>query len=173
MITVGTVYELKRQGDLIRAVHALGRADIECVLIGKLMQLGEEEQRIARGAPDQFKLLGELPHEETLAWLRSSDICCLPSRSESQSNTLFEAALTGSALVATDLPSYRGIWRDGENALLHGIGDVGALADAIQRLASDPALRLRFANAAAKTAAEFTEDRLFAGVDRVLAAACS
>ena len=173
VITVGTVYELKRQGDLIRAVHALGRADIECVLIGKLMQLGEEEQRIARGAPDQFKLLGELPHEETLAWLRSSDICCLPSRSESQSNTLFEAALTGSALVATDLPSYRGIWRDGENALLHGIGDVGALADAIQRLASDPALRLRFANAAAKTAAEFTEDRLFAGVDRVLAAACS
>ena len=105
--------------------------------------------------------------------MRSSDICCHPSRSESQSNTLFEAALTGSALVATDLPSYRGIWRHGENALLHGIGDVAALVGAIQRLINDPELRQRLARAAADTAAAFTEERLFAGVDRVLAAACA
>jgi glycosyltransferase involved in cell wall biosynthesis len=173
VIAVGTLYELKRQGDLIRAVCALGRSDIECVIIGKLVQLGEEEHCMARAAPEQFKLLGELSHEETLAWLRSSDICCLPSRSESQSNILFEAALTGGALVATDLLSYRGIWRNGENALLHRIGDIDGLARAIECLASNPALRSRLANAAAQTAAAFTEDRLFAGVDRVLAAACS
>jgi glycosyltransferase involved in cell wall biosynthesis len=173
VIAVGTLYELKRQGDLVRAVRALDRSDVECVLIGQPVQLGEEEQRIVRAAPDQFKLLGELPHEETLTWMRSSDICCLPSRSESQSNILFEAALTGSALVATDLPSHRGIWRHGENALLHAIGDVGALANAIQRLISDPELRLRLTKVAAATAAEFTEERLFAAVDRVLAAACA
>jgi glycosyltransferase involved in cell wall biosynthesis len=173
LIAVGTLYELKRQGDLVRAVQALGRSDVECVLIGKPIELGDEEQQIIRAAPDQFRLLGELPHEETLAWMRSSDICCLPSRSESQSNTLFEAALTGSALVATDLPSYRGIWRHGENALLHGIGDVADLAGAIQRLATDPELRQRLAKAAADTASAFTEEGFFAGVDRMLAAACS
>jgi glycosyltransferase involved in cell wall biosynthesis len=172
VIAVGTIYALKRQGDLIRAIEALGRPDIECVLIGAQVELGEAEQRIARAAPDRFRFLGELPHEETLAWLRSSDICCLPSRSESQSNTLFEAALTGNALVATNLPTHRGIWRHGENALLHPIGDVEALARAIARLADDVPLRRRLADAAAAKAGEFTEERLFAGVDRVLAAAC-
>lgn len=172
VIAVGALYGVKRQGDLIRAVHALGRRDIECVIIGRLVELGEAEQSIVRAAPDQFQLLGELPHEEALAWLRSSDICCLPSRSEAQANTLFEAALTGNALVASDLPTHRGVWRNGENALLHRIGDVEGLARAIGWLADDPDLRRRLANAAAETASAFTEERLFAGVDRVLAAAC-
>jgi len=173
VIAVGTLYELKRQGDLIRALQALGRPDIECVFVGRYAELDEEALRMARAEPERFRFLGELPLDETLAWLRSSDICCLPSRSESQSNTLFEAALTGNALVASDLPTHRGIWRDGENALLHRIGDVEGLARAIQRLVDDPPLRLRLAAAAAATAAEFTEERLFAGVDSVLAAACA
>lgn len=173
VIAVGSVYRRKRQGDLIRAIDRLGRSDIECVIIGNQIQLEEEAQRIAQAAPDQYRLLGQLPLDETLAWLRSSDICCLPSGSESQSNILFEAALTGNALVATDLPSYGGIWKNGENALLHPIGDVEALAGAIARLATDVSLRRRLADAAAATASEFTEERLFASVDRVLAAACA
>jgi glycosyltransferase involved in cell wall biosynthesis len=173
VITVGTIYELKRQGDLIRAINALDRPDIECVLIGKMMRLGEEEERIARAAPDRFKFLGELPHEETLAWLRSADILCHPSRSESQANIPFEAALTDNAIVAANLLAYRGIWRHGENALLHRVGDVEALAGMIGQLASDPALRARLARAAAETASEYTEERLWANVDRLLAAVCS
>ena len=173
VIAVGSVYPLKRQGDLIRAIDRLGRSDIECVIIGNQIQLDEEAQRIAQAAPDQYRLLGQRPFDETLTWLRSSDICCLPSRSESQSNILFEAALTGNALVATDLPSFRGIWKNGENALLHPIGDVEALARAIARLADDRPLRRHLADAAAVTASEFTEERLFANVDRVLAAACA
>ncbi|HKX11412.1 MAG TPA: glycosyltransferase family 4 protein [Stellaceae bacterium] len=173
VIAVGSVYPLKRQGDLIRAIERLGRPDIECLIIGNQIQLDEEAQRIAQAAPDQYRLLGQLSFDETLTWLRSSDICCLPSRSESQSNILFEAALTGNALVATDLPSFRGIWKNGENALLHPIGDVEALAHAIARLADDVPLRRHLADAAAVTASEFTEERLFANVDRVLAAACA
>ena len=173
VIAVGSVYRLKRQGDLIRAIDRLGRSDIECVIIGNQIALEEEAQRIARAAPDQYRLLGQLPLDETLTWLRSSDICCSSSRSESQSNVLFEAALTGNALVATDLPSHRGIWQNGENALLHPVGDVEALARAITRLADDVPLRHRLADAAAVTASGFTEERLFANVDCVLAAACA
>jgi len=173
VVAVGTLYEVKRQGDLIRAIASLNRPEIECVFIGSISEVGEEEQRIARAAPDQFRFLGELPHEETLAWMRSSDICCLPSRSESHANTLFEAALTGNALIATDLPTHRGIWLHGENALLHPIGDVAALASAIAELVDDPPLRRRLADAAAKTAMAFTDERFFANVDRVVAAACA
>lgn len=170
VVAVGTVYERKRQRDLIRAVHALDRADIECVIIGKMVHLDEAEQAIAHAAPDRFKILGELPHPETLAWLRSADIYCHPSRSESHSNILFEAAATGSTIVAANLLTYRGLWRHGENALLYPVGDVGALARALEQLANDPALRARLAAAAAVTAAEYTEERLFASVDRLLAA---
>jgi glycosyltransferase involved in cell wall biosynthesis len=173
VIAVGTIDERKRQGDLIQALAKLDRPDIECVFVGRPVALGDAEQRIARAAPDRFRFMGELPHEQTLAWMRSSDICCLPSGSESQPNALFEGALTGNALVATDLPAHRGIWRNGENALLHPVGDVEALARAIGRLADDAPLRRRLADAAAMTAAEFTEERLFANIDRVLAAACA
>jgi len=170
VIAVGTVDRRKRQGDLIRAIHALGRSDIECVLIGEQLHLGAEEQRIVAAAPDRFRMLGERPHDEVLAWLRSSDIFCLPSQSESQPLTLLEAGALGLPMVAANLATYRGTWRHEENALLYPVGDVGALARAIARLADEQELRRQLGGSAARTAAEFTEPRFLAAMDRILAA---
>ena len=168
-VCVGAVDLRKRQGDLIRAVAATGRTDIDCALIGRLWELGPAAQAIAAREPDRFRLLGELSHDETVAWLRSADIFALPSASESQPGAVLEAALTGSAPVLTDLPVYRGVWRHGENALLHPVGDVSALAAAIDALAADPALRLRLAQAARATALQYTNARHFAAIDALLA----
>jgi glycosyltransferase involved in cell wall biosynthesis len=173
VIAVGTVDRRKRQGDLIRAIHALDRSDIECVLIGQQLHLGTEEQRIVAAAPDRFRMLGERPHDEVLAWLRSADIFCLPSQSESQPLTLLEAGALGLPIVVTDLATYRGLWRHDENAMLYPVGDVTTLARAIVRLANDPELRQRLGGSAARTAAEFTEGRFLVGMDRVLVTACS
>jgi glycosyltransferase involved in cell wall biosynthesis len=49
--------------------------------------------------------------------------------------------------VATDVPGCRVIARDGVNALLVPPDDPAALADAIDHLARDPALRRSFASA--------------------------
>jgi glycosyltransferase involved in cell wall biosynthesis len=167
-VCVGAVDLRKRQGDLIRAVEATGRKDIECAIIGRLWQLDPAAQAIAAREPDRFRLLGELPHEETVAWLRSADIFALPSVSESQPGAALEAALAGSALVLTDLAVYRGVWRHGENALLHPVANLPALAAAIGALVADPALRLRLAQAARATALQFSNARHFAAIDALL-----
>lgn len=81
-------------------------------------------------------------------------IAVLPSHREGMPKSLLEAAASARPLVATDVPGCRALVRDGHNGLLVPLGDVGALADALERLAVDPALRLRLGRAARRDAEE-------------------
>lgn len=76
--------------------------------------------------------------------LRQAHIVCLPSYREGLPKVLLEAAACARALVATDAPGCREIVRHGQNGLLVPLRDAPTLADAIERLLGDPALRLRF-----------------------------
>jgi glycosyltransferase involved in cell wall biosynthesis len=55
-------------------------------------------------------------------------------------NKAFQALATGAPLVTADTPAARELLCDGESALLVPPGDAEALAEAVQRLAGDPAL---------------------------------
>jgi glycosyltransferase involved in cell wall biosynthesis len=74
-------------------------------------------------------------------------IAVLPSRREGLPKSLLEAAACGRPIVATDVPGCREIAIDGVNALLVPPDDPPALADAIDRLAHDAALRRTFGRA--------------------------
>jgi len=75
--------------------------------------------------------------------------------------TLLEAAACGRPLVATDVPGCREIARPGLNALLVPPDDAQALADAIDRLASDSDLRQRLGRAGrALVEQEFSSERI-------------
>jgi mannose/cellobiose epimerase-like protein (N-acyl-D-glucosamine 2-epimerase family)/glycosyltransferase involved in cell wall biosynthesis len=87
-------------------------------------------------------------------WARAH-IAVLPSHREGMPLSLLEAAACGRPLVATDVPGCRDIARSNVNALLVPLGDVDALADAIERLALDPELRRRF-GAAGRRLVELT-----------------
>lgn len=77
--------------------------------------------------------------------LRESNIVCLPTYyREGVPRILMEAAAVGRCIVTTDSPGCRDVVVDGVNGLLVPPRDVGRLADAIERLARDPALRTRF-----------------------------
>ncbi len=90
-------------------------------------------------------------------WARSH-IAVLPSYREGLPKALLEAAASGRALVATDVPGCREIVRHEETGLLVPARDPAALADAIQRLANDGTLRRRLgANARAVAESEFAE----------------
>ncbi len=66
---------------------------------------------------------------------------CLPSRGgEGLPRTLLEAAAHGRACLTTDVPGCRTLVRDGIEGLVVPPGDAEALAAALARLASDPAL---------------------------------
>ncbi|HEX7254493.1 MAG TPA: glycosyltransferase [Gaiellaceae bacterium] len=62
-------------------------------------------------------------------------------------NKAFHALACGVPLVTADTPAARELLTDGETALLVPAGDPGALADALRRLAAEPATAQRIAAA--------------------------
>jgi glycosyltransferase involved in cell wall biosynthesis len=72
----------------------------------------------------------------------------LPSHREGLPGSLMEAAACGRAMVATDAPGCREIVIDDQTGLLVPIEDPQALAEAIVKLATSPALRARYGRAA-------------------------
>jgi glycosyltransferase involved in cell wall biosynthesis len=72
--------------------------------------------------------------------------------------TLLEAAASGRAIVATDVPGCREIVHDGENGLLVPCKDAAALAGAIEALALDGARRERMGRRGREIVAAFSQE---------------
>jgi glycosyltransferase involved in cell wall biosynthesis len=70
---------------------------------------------------------------------------------------VLEAAQAGCALVLSDIPTFRELW-DGA-ALFVPPSDPHAIADALNRLTADTALRAHLAEAAGRRAAQYTIDK--------------
>jgi len=77
----------------------------------------------------------------------SSHIVVLPSYREGLPKVLVEAAACGRAVVTTDVPGCRDAIEPNVTGLLVPVRDSVALADAIQRLIDDPALRQQMGRA--------------------------
>ena len=89
---------------------------------------------------------------------REHHIAMLLSAREGLPRGLVEAAATGRAIVATDVPGCREVVRHAQEGYLVPRGDIDATARALVELASDPALRHRLGAAAhARFRARFTE----------------
>ena len=79
---------------------------------------------------------------------RRAHFAVLASRREGLPKSLLEAAACGRAMVATDAPGCREIAIEGKTALTVSVDDVTALADAMEKLAGDAALREKFGKSA-------------------------
>jgi len=84
-----------------------------------------------------------LGHQDDIPGIwRQSHIAVLPSYyREGIPRSLLEAASCGRAIVTTDMPGCREIVVNGENGLLVRPRDATALADALEKLIREPALR--------------------------------
>lgn len=82
-----------------------------------------------------------------------------------------EAMNRGLATIASDAVGAvaGGLVREGRNGLVVGAGEVGALADAMVRLARDPALRARMGAAAVADVGAYTHEAWAAGFSAALA----
>jgi glycosyltransferase involved in cell wall biosynthesis len=88
-----------------------------------------------------------LPQEQLAALYSGSDIYLCPSWDEGLGMPPMEAMACGAALVTYDNGGCRDYARDGETALVAPRRDVEALADKLERAATDAALRARIAAA--------------------------
>jgi glycosyltransferase involved in cell wall biosynthesis len=89
------------------------------------------------------------PVEGTGPWMASADALVLTSRSEGTPIAILEAQVLGKTVVATSVGGVPDLVRDGVDGLLVPPGDVLAMGAAIDRVASDAALRERLGAAAA------------------------
>lgn len=82
--------------------------------------------------------------EDMPSLLAQANIVCLPSYREGLPKALLEAASSGRAIVATDVPGCREAVHHNENGLLVPARNAVALAAALRLLIENPPLRRRF-----------------------------
>ncbi|MBP0600733.1 glycosyltransferase family 4 protein [Herbaspirillum sp. LeCh32-8] len=145
IVGIGTIDNRKRFEDIIMAVHGMDealRSQVECVFIGKYLELSNEARAVAEAAPERYRFLGELHNEETLRYLASADAYVLASSSESQPLTIWEAFELEVPVCLSDLETYRhyGL-RHAHNTLMHPVGDVELLRANLQTLFGSDAVR--------------------------------
>jgi phosphatidylinositol alpha-mannosyltransferase len=97
--------------------------------------------REATRGDDRIEWLGRISEPEKLSRLRAADVFCAPSiEGESFGLVLLEGMAAGVPVVASDLPGYRKVARDGSDARLVPPGDPNALAGAITDVLQDESL---------------------------------
>ena len=156
---VGRMLKDKGLRSLIRA-HKLVRergAKVELMLAGE-----PDLENPSSISPGEFAGWDREPgvacmgHVEDIAdvW-RRAHVAVLTSRGgEGLPKCLLEAAACGRPMIASDIAGSRDICVDGVSGIIVPVGDDGALAEAMVRLAGDAKLRARMAAAARELAVE-------------------
>ncbi|MDQ4135782.1 MAG: glycosyltransferase, partial [Pseudomonadota bacterium] len=109
--------------------------------------------------------LGRLDDEAVARRLARRPIVASVARYEPFGLAVLEAAQAGCALVLSDIPTFRELWEGA--ALFVPADDDRAIADAILRLAGDPALRARLGQAAQERSQAYSVDAMSAGLAAV------
>jgi glycogen synthase len=104
------------------------------------------------------RTLGPLDPAALARWYRKATIYVLPARYELFGLTAVEAALSGCALVLSDIPTLREVW--GDTACFVPPDDEHAIARALNRLIRHPWEIAALANAARQRAKQLTPHRM-------------
>ncbi len=170
----GFLNESKGGEELVQALAVLVARDVPAHLLIIGGRVGSSDPTNRAYAERVENLIAELGLVDRVHWtgytypakisagLLAADVCVLPYRDgvSFRRGTLHACLTHGRAVVTTQPTVPLAEVRDGENMLLAAPRDPEGLADAVGRLAADPALRARLETEAAALAAEFTWERI-------------
>ena len=143
MLFSGHIIPDKGYKDLIRAFAIIARKYSEW----KLVFAGNREIEQARaladelGISEQVVLLGWVSGERKHKAYSEARALCLPSYAEGFPMAVLEAWSYGLPVIATPVGGIPDIAVDGENMLLFNPGNIDALANKLELIISDKALR--------------------------------
>jgi phosphatidylinositol alpha-mannosyltransferase len=153
ILFIGQAVERKGLSVLLRAFEAL-RDHVPATLT--LVGAGPEEVAHMMLDDRGVHALGKVSERRKLSELARAEVVCAPSlHGESFGMILTEAFAARTPVLASDIPGYRDVVRDGIDGLLVPPGDALALAEALRSLALDSELRERMALAARERAERF------------------
>lgn len=132
-------------------IDAVAKSGAQLVLGGTGPLEQALRQRAAQsGEASRLHVIGEIPEADLAAWHHASDMYCLSSVEPAEAFGLVqaEAMACGRPVINTRLGNgVNEVSPDGVSGLTVPVGDVDALAKAIDTLSADPALRRRLGEA--------------------------
>jgi glycosyltransferase involved in cell wall biosynthesis len=149
VVYAGRVIAGKGVDVLLEAAGHLKDIGARVLVVGKVY----EADYFSR-APENVTFTGFVAPSEVPQYLAAADIMVMPTTENlkyaayTSPLKLFEYMATGRPVVASDLPVLREVLRHDENALLYRPRDATALASAVQRLWSEPAVGCALADQA-------------------------
>jgi glycosyltransferase involved in cell wall biosynthesis len=163
IVAAGRQEHLKAHDDLVRAMELLLKRHPDAVLLiagreGNASQALQNQIAATPSVAGNVRVLGY--RTDVLDLLAAADVMALASRYEGTAGIALEAMALGTPIVSTRLDGMEGILVDEVNSLLVDIGDVAAMAAAIDRLIADSELGAQLAQASRQVFLErFTLDR--------------
>ncbi len=146
---------LRKALDVLAEATVQVSATVDYLVIGERYSKKDESVVFEADAFERFLeaaptgRLHRLGYRTDIAGILSEiDLLVHPARQEPLGRVLLEAAVSGCAILATDVGGTAEILVDNETALLVAPDDAGALAGGIDRLAGDESLRKRLGTAA-------------------------
>ncbi len=141
---VGAVSIDKGVFDILDALPIVnsGNSRVTLTVIGSPTDALEKHAKNI-GVDSEVTLLGNQPHDRVLEEMRAHDTVIVPSRKsypEGMPNTIFETLAVRTPMIASDHPMFTPIFHDEENCIMFEAGNADAIAEAIERLRSNPAL---------------------------------
>lgn len=146
LVCTGRLVPAKGHHILLEALALLSSRGVH--LHTTLIGAGRERERLEAsalrlGLTPSITFTSALSHPETLAHLRKADLFVLASFAEGIPVALMEAMSLALPCVSTSIAGIPELIRTGLDGILVAPGNVEALADALEALAVDPALRRR------------------------------
>jgi glycosyltransferase involved in cell wall biosynthesis len=140
----------------VLASPAAGTARVRFALAGD----GPDEARCRERAPEGTWFAGALSGATLSAFYASADVFVFPSITETFGNVVLEAMASGLPVIAPDIGATLELANE-STALLFRAGDAASLAQRVQRLRDDGALRRQIAQAGERVAAARTWDSVW------------
>jgi phosphatidyl-myo-inositol alpha-mannosyltransferase len=132
---------------------------------------GPDRNAIRRLSPPlrgRVIMLGNVPHDRLPSFHAACDVFCAPATGrESFGIVLVEALAAGLPVVASDIPGYREVVRDGVDGLLTPARDAQAVAAAVARILEDAELSKRLSEAGRETANRYSWDIVAGEIEAV------
>jgi glycosyltransferase involved in cell wall biosynthesis len=135
--------------------------DVNLFLAGEGEMTGELRQLCRKlGVDDAVTFVGFIDNANIVDFISDHHVMVMPSHQESFGVAVLEAGAAGRPVIATDIGGVPEVLRPEKTGLMVPPNDVGALADAIARLAEQPQLRAELGRNAREFAqSEYSWDR--------------
>lgn len=162
VVFVGRLKKYKSVDHVLRAAAVVHKVlpNIRIEILGTGDQL--EALRILAGQlglTDNVTFHGFVTEAEKTTWLSCAHVVVNSSVKEGWGISNIEANACGTPVISANVPGLRDSVRDGTSGLLYEYGDVGTLAQLMQRLLVDTHERERLSEGALRWASTFTWER--------------